>query len=125
MLNQTILLIEDDDSMIFLLQTLLEIEGFRAVRLQGRTDLEGVLVWISSEKPDLVLLDVNLKQLNGIDLIQSIRQDEQLVNLPVLMTSGMELRKECLQAGASDFILKPFMPDELIDKIRSFLPAAG
>ena len=125
MAKQTILLIEDDDSMVSLLQTLLEIEGYRAERLPGKIDMEVILAWVSNEKPDLVLLDVNLRQLNGLDLIRRVRQDEQLKGLPVLMTSGMELSKECLQAGANGFILKPFMPDELIGKIRGLLPAAG
>lgn len=108
--------------MVSLLQTLLEIEGFRAECLQGKVDLEEVFAWILSEKPDLIIMDVNLRQLNGLDLIRRVRQDRLLEKVPVLMTSGMELSKECLQAGANGFILKPFMPDELVGKIRSFLP---
>jgi len=122
MAKQTILLIEDDDSMVSLLQTLLEIEGFRAECMQGKVGLEEVFAWILSEKPDLIIMDVNLRQLNGLDLIRRVRQDRLLEKVPVLMTSGMELSKECLQAGANGFILKPFMPDELVGKIRSFLP---
>jgi DNA-binding response OmpR family regulator len=69
----------------------------------------------------LILLDVHLRNVSGFDLVKGLRQDEQLKTTQVLMASGMELSVECRQAGADGFILKPFMPEELVGKIRNAL----
>jgi DNA-binding response OmpR family regulator len=116
-----ILLIEDDETMLSLIQTLLEIEGFKVVGLDCLDDIEEILKIMSREQPSLVLLDVHLRCFNGFDLLSRIRQDETLKDVRVLMSSGMELSYECGQRGADGFILKPYMPDELVGKIRNTL----
>ena len=122
---QTVLLVEDDISMLFLLQTLLEMEGYRVHVLDGNMDMGLALERVANTRPDLVLIDVHLRRLNGLDLVKHIRQDVRLAPIRVLMTSGMPMKEECYQAGADGFILKPFMPDELVGKIRSLLPVNG
>ena len=118
---QKVSLIEDDASMLSLLSTLLGLEGFQVAPLDGGTNLEETLENLRSEKPQLVLLDVHLPAMSSFDLLQRMRQDPELKSVQVLMSSGMELTDKCLQAGADDFILKPYMPDELIRKIRTLL----
>lgn len=110
-------LIEDDATMISLLKTLLEIEGFEVVEMVDDT-LENVLAALHKEKPEVALMDVNLHLLNGMDLLRALRKDRHMDNIKVIMCSGMDMREDCLQAGASDFMLKPYMPDELIAAIR-------
>lgn len=114
----TVMLIEDDDTMLSLIRTLLEIEGFRVVHTDQLQELDSALSAVRQEQPELVLLDVHLRSFNGIDLLRQIRQAEDLARLRVLMSSGMEVSHQCIQAGADDFILKPYMPDELLGKIR-------
>ena len=116
-----LMLIEDDDTMRSLLQTLLEFEGFLVLQLDGGTNLDDILDRLRHDRPDLILLDVHLRNLSGFDLVTQLRQDEELKQTRVLMSSGMELSVQCRQAGADGFILKPFMPEDLIAKIRNTL----
>jgi DNA-binding response OmpR family regulator len=116
-----IMLIEDDTTMLSLLSTLLEFEGFETAKVGPESGLDETLERIRREKPELILLDVHLQGLSGFDLIRSLRKDESIKSTTVLMASGMELSIECREAGADGFILKPFMPDELVAKIRKMI----
>ena len=119
----TIMLIEDDLTMLSLLSTLLQMEGFQVSSAKDE-ELENVFLWIKQEKPPLVLVDVNLHLYNGCDLLDKIRADAGLSETRVIMSSGMDYKDLCLQHGADDFILKPYMPDDLINKIRLALSMA-
>ncbi len=112
------MLIEDDSTMVSLLTTLLNLEGI-TVRALADHQMAGVLSAIHEEHPQIALVDVNLRAGNGLDLVREIRQHPETKDLRILMSSGMDLKRECLQAGADGFILKPFMPDELIHLIHS------
>lgn len=116
-----ILLIEDDTTMLSLLSTFLEIEGFQITPLNGEAGAEEILQRMRSEKPELILMDVHLPGVSGFDLVQRMRKDEVLKSTKVIMSSGMSLSVECRQAGADGFILKPYMPDELVKQIRETL----
>jgi CheY-like chemotaxis protein len=115
-----ILLIEDDATMITLLRTLLEIEGFSVAQFDARAD---VLEQIRSQKPDAVLLDVNFKGMDasGFEVLRALRADPALAGTRVLMASGINYEQEAREAGADAFLLKPFMPDALIERIRGLL----
>jgi CheY-like chemotaxis protein len=113
-----ILLIEDDATMLSLLGTLLEFEGYQVASLNGEADAEEILQKMRGEKPELILLDVHLPGVSGFDLMRKMRTDEILKSTKVIMSSGMDLSLECRQAGADGFILKPYMPEELVEKIR-------
>lgn len=115
-----ILLAEDDPTMLSLLRTLLRLEGFETVALG---DQDNLLDAIYREHPDVILLDVHLAQGNGVDLLRQIRLDQQLDRVLVIMQSGMNLAEECRAAGADDFLVKPYMPDTLIQAIKSGLAA--
>jgi CheY-like chemotaxis protein len=82
-----------------------------------------VLDAIYQHRPDAILLDVHLTQGNGVDLLREIRSDPGLHNIYVIMQSGMNLATECQAAGADTFLLKPYMPDALIQAIKSGLAA--
>lgn len=113
-----IMLIEDDPTMLSLLNTLLEIEGYQ---VSHTLDFENTIEAIEHNDPDLLLLDVNLREINGIEVLKNIRESRQLHDLSVIMSSGMDLKHECLESGANDFILKPYMPEELVNKIANLL----
>lgn len=119
-----IMLLEDDINMLSLLQTLLEMEGFQVVQL-NEDQIERLADELLLQKPDLVLMDVHLYHLSGLDMIRQIRQDERLKETCVIMSSGMDYCSECTEAGANGFILKPYMPDELILNIRRAIKAEG
>lgn len=113
-----ILLIEDDATMLSLLGTLLEFEGYQVASINGEAGAEEILQKMRLEKPQLTLLDVHLPGVSGFDLMRRMRKDDILMSTKVIMSSGMNLSMECRQAGADGFILKPYMPDELVEKIR-------
>ena len=121
MTPQKILLIEDDQTMLSLLRTLLRFEGFDVVQLESFNNIDNIMTDIHTERPDLILLDVNLQQCDGFELLYHIRHSEQSKNTCVLMSSGMDFSERCLEEGADGFILKPHMPEELIATIRKTL----
>jgi DNA-binding response OmpR family regulator len=111
-----IMLVEDDPTMVMLLDTLLEIEGYHVVKPEN---FDNLLEEVRASAPDVVLLDVHLPGINGVELIAEFRQDGRIKDVRVIMSSGMDVRQQCMQNGADDFILKPYMPDELIKKIKN------
>ena len=112
-MNHKIMLIEDDHTMLSLLKTLLNMEGFHVV-VAGDEMVDSLLSSIKIEQPDIILLDVNLRMGSGLDLLSAIRSNPDLDNIRVIMSSGMDFKDECLQKGAQGFIMKPYMPDDLI-----------
>lgn len=110
-----ILLAEDDHTMVSLLKTLLKMEGYEVVVLDTQAD---VPLAVSQEKPDALLMDVHLGEQSGMDIVQSICSNPANENVNIVMTSGLNLKDECLKRGASHFILKPFMPDDLLKLLK-------
>lgn len=116
-------LIEDDAVMLALLQTLMEYEGFETVQLDGMGKVGDIVDLLRRERPDLILMDVHLRQINGLDLLRELRKDPLLQAVRVIISSGMELSSESSLEGADGFILKPYMPDDLVARIRETLGA--
>ncbi len=113
-----LMLIEDDPTMVSLLTTLLNLEGI-AVHAPSDHQLAGLLRSINEEHPQVALVDVNLSHSSGLDLVREIRQNPEIKDVCILMYSGLDRKRECLQAGADGFIQKPFMPDELLKLIHN------
>ena len=66
----------------------------------------------------MLLLDVHLHQVNGLDVLEQVRKDDEIGDLKVVMTSGLNLESECKNLGANDFLLKPYMPDDLLQILK-------
>jgi len=116
-----VMVIEDDANMFSLLQMLLEFEGFEVGLWKGGEEIQQIVEEICLEKPDLILLDVHLRHMNGFEVLRKIKSDTQLREVKILIASGVDMTKRSKQEGADGFILKPFMPDELINKIQKTL----
>jgi DNA-binding response OmpR family regulator len=110
-----VLIAEDDHTMIALLQTLLKMEGFEVATLEVDGNVQDE---IRRVKPDLLFMDVHLGTQSGIEIVSSLRGDREFDKVRIVMTSGMDLREECLRHGADNFILKPFMPDDLLSILK-------
>ena len=120
---QTVMLVEDDDMMLTLLKTLLEIEDYNVVSYQLGDD---VLKAVQNASPDLILLDVHLKtrdggEMNGFDLLPQIRQEPGLQGIKVIISSGLDFAQKSKLAGADGFIQKPYMPEQLIKIVKQTL----
>jgi len=111
-----ILIAEDDQTMVSLLTTLLKMEGFEVVSLEAHDDVPSV---IAQEKPDVLLTDVHLGEQNGMDIVSALRQNDELSQMKIVMTSGLDMRDECLERGADHFLMKPFMPDDLFKVLKN------
>lgn len=116
-----VLLCEDDEMMVSLLQTLLQMEGFDVVQTNRNDTSEEIIYKIRQEQPAIIVLDVHLQEVDGFDLLRSLRQTEDLKSVRVLISSGMDFSSRYFEEGADGFLMKPYMPDELIASIRRIL----
>jgi DNA-binding response OmpR family regulator len=118
-MNERILIVEDEGSMRVALADLLLAEGYRALTASnGATGLERAL----TEKPDLILLDVMMPKLDGFALCAELRRLANAVPVLMLTAKGqIEDRVNGLDAGADDYLVKPFSTEELLARIRALL----
>ena len=110
-----VLLAEDDATMVSLLKTLLKMEGFDVVALDADSD---VAHEVQLEKPDALFMDVHLGDQSGMAILEKIRNNHETANTRIIMTSGMNMKDECIRGGADAFLLKPFMPDDLLRELK-------
>jgi DNA-binding response OmpR family regulator len=101
-----------------LLKTVFELERFKAIVCP---DPERVVSVVRREKPDLVFMDFHLAETESLSILKEIKGDEELQDIPVVMTSGLDHSQECEQAGAARFVLKPFRPANLVAELRAVL----
>jgi DNA-binding response OmpR family regulator len=113
-----ILIFEDNNMMRSLLQTLLELEDYKVEC--PLFPLENPLEFIQNSKPDVIVMDINLQGTNGLTLLRIIRSTEKIKNTRIIVSSGSDRKQESLDAGANSFLMKPFMPDELIHLIKAY-----
>ncbi|WP_320819810.1 phosphate regulon transcriptional regulator PhoB [Thalassolituus sp.] len=120
-----ILVVDDEPAICDLICTSLEMAGFKS-----RRSANGMLAhqMIVNDRPDLVLLDWMMPMLSGIELTQRLKRDPRTQDLPVILLTARgdeDDRVRGLEAGADDYIVKPFSPREMIARIRSVLRRAG
>jgi len=120
-----IVLVEDDPTIRSLLKIFLELDGFQVSLIEPVTDINTTLISIEEINPEILITDVYLQYFSGIDLVGKIRQNKNLGSMYIIMTSGENLHQKCTDAGADYFLLKPYMPDILINILHShFLPTS-
>lgn len=120
-MSQTILVIEDEAHILELLRYNLEAQGYNVILSENGND--GLEKCIESS-PDLVLLDLMLPDIDGLDVCKSIKRNEQLKSIPIIMLTAKseEFDKVLgLELGADDYITKPFSIRELLARIKVVL----
>jgi len=117
---ETIIVVDDDRVFRELLTTVLNLRGYRAV---VRTTPEEVIPAVQEEDPALVLMDFHIHDQNTLNTLHELKCDEALSDIPVIMTSGADHAQECNNAGADAFVLKPFRPSEMLEKITDLIHA--
>ncbi len=116
-----VLVVEDDATNRALLERLLEREGYRT---RTAADGEAALLAVGEHHPDLILLDIGLPRLDGYEVTRRLRSHVRTLTVPVILLTGrtgLEDVVEGLDAGADDFLSKPFRQPELLARIRSAL----
>lgn len=110
---------DDDQGIVDVLEILLETEGFNVITEINSTN---VIKQIEKNAPDLLLLDLWMPLLSGDQVLKIIRNTEAIKKLPVIVLSasvdGLDIADD---AGADDFVAKPFNLDDIISKIRNIL----
>ena len=116
-----ILIVDDEQDIVELVSYNLEKEGFKTVKA---FDGEAALKMVKLQKPDMIILDLMLPKMNGLDVCRAIRRNPETLSLPIIMLTakGDEVDKIIgLENGADDYITKPFSIKELIARVRSIL----
>jgi CheY-like chemotaxis protein len=118
-----ILLVEDAPFLRYAFGRLLRLHGFDVMEAEnGHEALEGVLEF----RPHLVVTDLMMSGIDGIELISRLRADAQTAHLPVLAItadSNEQMETRARRAGAADFLTKPIDLSTLLDHVRAFCPA--
>jgi len=118
---EKILLIDDDAKMRRQMAALLATEGFQTV--EARNGREGVTL-AAQEKPDLVLCDITMPEMNGHRVLEAVRADPALAHLPFIFLTGWGEREDLrtgMNLGADDYLVKPVEPAELLAAVRTRL----
>lgn len=120
----TILVVDDAPPNVKLLRLILGVAGYRV--LDAHSGAEALEV-LHRDKPDAILLDVRMPGMTGYEVCKKIRQYPEYSSLPVIMVTSLSLAEERIlgiEAGATDFISKPFNKKELLARVRASLVAA-
>src|SRR5690348_2508150 len=116
-----ILVADDDQSLVRTLTWILKEHGYSVVTVPGG---EGLLAKVEEERPNLLLLDIMMPKVDGLQLLERLKRDDRFADLPVLMVSSMppeEATVKSLGLGAADFISKPFRVRELLARVEAHL----
>ncbi|MHC5112310.1 MAG: HD domain-containing phosphohydrolase [Planctomycetota bacterium] len=119
MANGTILVVEDEADLRFLLTVHLRAEGFDVLEAE---DGLAAIAMATESKPDLVIMDVGLPQMDGIAATASLKNDEQTSGIPIIMLTARSATADVvrgLEAGAQEYLSKPFDMTELVARVRS------
>lgn len=120
-LKKRILCVDDEPMNLGLFRDILTLEGYEVLFAEdGMTALD----CLQTEKIDLVILDLLMPQMNGLEVCRKIRGEKSLAGMPIIMVSGLgtpQDRKRGMEAGADDFIMKPFQITEIASKVRTML----
>jgi len=116
--NARVLVVEDDEEIAQALQRSLRLEGYEV-----RTAADGSAAMRESASfvPDLVILDLGLPGLDGLDVARALRRDDDVPILMLTARDALEARVEGLDAGADDYLVKPFERQELLARMRALL----
>jgi CheY-like chemotaxis protein len=116
-----IVVAEDHDDIRFVLQRALERAGHEVV---ATADGVAALDAVRRHRPDMVVTDVDMPHMTGLDLCRAIRADAELKHIPVVLASGSLLPgdERAAEVGASAMLLKPFLPAQLLACVAELLP---
>ena len=122
---QTVLIVDDDPNAVALTRLYLERDGYRVL---AAGDGARGLALARQERPHLVVLDVMLPRLNGLDVCRALRREPDTQSMPIIMLTARveeEDRLAGLDLGADDYVTKPFSPRELAARVRAVLRRAA
>lgn len=123
--NALILLVEDNEANISSISSYLKAKGYRLIIAENGQD---AITLAQSEKPHLILMDIQMPHLNGLDAIAQIRQNQESADIPIIALTALATsydRAKCLEVGANEYLTKPLKMKELVTKIQELLTKSG
>ena len=117
----TVLVVDDDPVIMRLLEVNFEMEGYAVLTA---TDGEQALHLARTRGPDLIVCDIMMPKVNGLEVVEQLRGDAATRELPIILLSAKAQASEVqkgLDVGADDYITKPFDPLELIERVQALL----
>ncbi len=117
----TVLLVEDDPVILRLLEVNFDLEGFTV--LLAEDGAEG-LAAAQAKRPDVIVSDIMMPKMSGIELVQALKADKATAAIPILLLSAKAQSSDLragVEAGADDYVTKPFEPLDLIDRVNALL----
>lgn len=119
--RKTVLCVEDNSVNMLLVSRIVEAEGHELIKAE---DGPAALDVLAETTPDIILLDINLPGINGLELARRFKADERLAPVPLIATTAQVLvgdRERCLEAGCDDYLPKPLDIRKLREVIRRYL----
>jgi two-component system alkaline phosphatase synthesis response regulator PhoP len=116
---KTILIVEDENDIAQLVKIYLEKEGFHTLR--AKTGLEAEKL-VSSDHPDLLILDLMLPEMDGLEVCKSLRNKPETALIPIIMLTAKTEESDTivgLELGADDYVTKPFSPKSLVARVKA------
>lgn len=120
-MSKTVLCIEDNKTNMLLVSRIVEAEGYELVRAE---DGPSALTLLKELTPDIILLDVNIPGIHGLDLARMIKDDERLSGIPLIATTANVLvgdKERCLEAGCDEYLPKPLDIRRLREVMREYV----
>ena len=120
--QKTILVV--DDSVVIRKMVEIALENEETYQVVAIGSGKEALDYLDTNKPDIIILDIMLPDVNGLDILKAIKANDKIKDIPVLMLSAKDTPRETSRAkelGADDFIPKPFKDEELIGKIKELI----
>jgi DNA-binding response OmpR family regulator len=120
-MKKPILLVDNNIDTLKIVSLILQGEGYA---IDTAVDGEKALTQVSEKPPQLILLDLMLPKLNGIDVCRRLKQNEATRHIPVIIMTAKskdEAQKGAATAGADSYLLKPFDPGELVDRVKQYV----
>lgn len=119
-MKKKIMIVDDDSFVMDIYATKLSHEGFEIIEsINGLEALKKLTV----EKPDMILLDIIMPYMNGLEFLEQIEKDETLKNIPVILLSNLGQKEDVakgMELGAVDYLIKShFTPSEVLEKIKN------
>jgi two-component system cell cycle response regulator DivK len=121
-MSKTVLCIEDNKINMLLVSRVVEAEGYELLRAE---DGPKALALLEETQPDIILLDVNIPGIHGLDLARMIREDDRLARIPIIATTANVLvgdKERCLEAGCDEYLPKPLDIRRLRQVMQEYLP---
>ncbi|MFG0253863.1 MAG: HD domain-containing phosphohydrolase [Rhodopirellula sp. JB053] len=119
-----IMIVDDEIANVLIVKKYLERAGYRD--FETTTDSTAAMRILAATRPDVLLLDVNMPSVDGIEILRKVREEPQFRHLPVLILTANtdeQIKLTCLELGATDFLLKPVDPMDLTPRVRNSLQA--